>query len=105
MYYEKIDDILPIELFNSLGDLHSGSKYGNKSSLDDDHGHWYKDFTNSLGSTCNLIDISTLLSGQALEIWKHLSGQEFFKNSGFLRKLFVFNGFFHWFEIAKFNIN
>jgi len=80
MYYEKIDGVLPIELFNSLGDLHTGSKYGNKSSLDDDHGHWYKDFTNSLGSTCNLIDISTLLSGQALEIWKHLSGQEFFKN-------------------------
>lgn len=80
MYYEKIDNILPIELFNSLGNLHVGSIYGNKSSLDDDHGHWYKDFTKNLGSPRNLIDVSPLLSDQALEIWKHLSEQELFKN-------------------------
>lgn len=80
MYYEKIDNVLPIELFNSLSNLHVGSMYGNKSSLEDDHGHWYKDFTNNLGSARNLIDVSALLSDQALEIWTYLSEQEFFKD-------------------------
>lgn len=76
----KIDNILPNELFESLEDIHLGSEYGNKSSLDDTHGHWYKDFTDGKGTPTNIVDVSKFLKGIVLDMWNHLSKQEFFQD-------------------------